>query len=63
MPTRHPDKNGNSAESTERFQDVNAAYARLTMDEDDEDGLDDVFDEEDVEGFAHGMPQDFMFNL
>lgn len=34
---RHPDKNNNSDESTERFQLVNAAFARLKAQGSDDD--------------------------
>lgn len=49
-PRRHPDKNNGSDESNEMFKKLNAAYARLTSSEDDDDldGIDpdDLFDDE-----------------
>jgi hypothetical protein len=39
---RHPDKNSNSDEATEKFKEVNAAYARLTSAEESDDDLDDI---------------------
>ncbi|KAF6263756.1 hypothetical protein COO60DRAFT_1457934 [Scenedesmus sp. NREL 46B-D3] len=38
----HPDKNGNSEESTTKFQMVSAAYARLTSADASDDDLDDL---------------------
>ena len=39
---RHPDKNSNSDEATEKFKEINAAYARLTSAEESDDDLDDI---------------------
>uniref|UniRef100_A0A383VNM1 J domain-containing protein n=1 Tax=Tetradesmus obliquus TaxID=3088 RepID=A0A383VNM1_TETOB len=38
----HPDKNGNSEESTTKFQLISAAYARLTSADASDDDLDDL---------------------
>jgi len=41
-PTRHPDKNPDNQDTTTRFQQVSAAYARLTGADESDDDLDDV---------------------
>lgn len=63
LPRRHPDKNNNSEESTEKFKLINAAYVRLTKDKGDDMSdydAEDMYEDDIFSEFANAQA---FFNL